>query len=46
MLSADATPARVAEVLDAGATAFLTKPLDVQRFMVVLDEALAEGIAA
>ena len=46
VLSADATPARVAEVLDAGATAFLTKPLDVQRFMVVLDEALAEGIAA
>ncbi len=46
VVSADATPARVADVLAGGATAFLTKPLDVQRFMVVVDEALSARVAA
>ena len=46
VVSADATPARVADVLASGATAFLTKPLDVQRFMVVVDEALTARVAA
>jgi CheY-like chemotaxis protein/anti-sigma regulatory factor (Ser/Thr protein kinase) len=46
VVSADATPARVSEVLAAGATAFLTKPLEVQRFMAVVDEALIQEVPA
>lgn len=38
MVSADATPARVKELLAAGARAYLTKPLDMRRFFRLLDE--------
>ena len=47
MLSADATPRQIARLLEAGANDYLTKPLDVKRFMTVLDENLAgEGESA
>ena len=38
ILSADATPGRVQRLLEAGAQAFLTKPLDVRRFLELIDE--------
>jgi len=40
VISADATPGRVAELNAAGAQAYLTKPLDVQMLLAVLDGAL------
>lgn len=40
MLSADASPGQVERLLQAGATAYLTKPLDVRRFLRVLEELL------
>jgi signal transduction histidine kinase/ActR/RegA family two-component response regulator len=40
MLSADATPHRIERLLAAGATAYLTKPIDVRELLQVLDEAL------
>jgi PAS domain S-box-containing protein len=46
IVSADATPARVQEMLDAGAAAFLTKPLDLKDFMAVVDDALGARVAA
>jgi CheY-like chemotaxis protein len=42
VLSADATRGRIARLLEEGADAYLTKPLDVQRFLEVLDEKLPE----
>jgi CheY-like chemotaxis protein len=33
MLSAEASPRRIQQLLDAGATAYLTKPLDIRRFL-------------
>ncbi|HUG22988.1 hybrid sensor histidine kinase/response regulator [Piscinibacter sp.] len=39
-LSADAMPAPIAAAQRAGLTAYLTKPLDVARFLRVVDEAL------
>jgi signal transduction histidine kinase/CheY-like chemotaxis protein len=41
VLSADATPGRIERLLAAGAEAFLTKPLDVGKFLHVIDEILA-----
>jgi AmiR/NasT family two-component response regulator len=38
MLSADASPGRIQHFLDSGAHAYLTKPLDVRKFLSVLDE--------
>ena len=38
MLSADAVPARRAQMLAAGARAFLTKPLEIRAFLAVVDE--------
>ena len=38
ILSADATPGRIERLLDQGAAAFLTKPLEVKRFLELLDE--------
>jgi CheY-like chemotaxis protein/anti-sigma regulatory factor (Ser/Thr protein kinase) len=48
VISADATPGRIKQLLSAGAREFLTKPLDVKELLRVLDEilldaALAEG---
>jgi signal transduction histidine kinase/ActR/RegA family two-component response regulator len=40
VLSADATPGRVKRLLAAGAEAYLTKPLDVDKFIHVIDEIL------
>jgi CheY-like chemotaxis protein len=39
--SADATPSRVRELLELGAYAYITKPLDLQQFLEVVDAALA-----
>ena len=44
ILSADATGDQVQELLDAGATAYLTKPLDVQEFLRLVDEVLEAGV--
>jgi AmiR/NasT family two-component response regulator len=41
MLSADATPRQIERLLEAGAKAYLTKPLDVKRFLQVVDENLS-----
>ncbi len=40
VISADATPGRVAQLNAAGAQAYLTKPLDVKMLLAVLDDAL------
>ena len=44
VVSADATSARVERVLTAGARAFITKPLDVKRFLALVDDALREKV--
>jgi CheY-like chemotaxis protein len=41
VISADATPVQIKRLLDAGATSYLTKPLDVTEFLRALDETLA-----
>jgi CheY-like chemotaxis protein len=40
VISADATPGRIHTLLNAGALAYLTKPIDVRRLMALLDQAL------
>jgi signal transduction histidine kinase/CheY-like chemotaxis protein len=42
ILSADATPGQVQRLLSAGASAYLTKPLDVRELLRILDDAIAE----
>jgi CheY-like chemotaxis protein len=42
VISADATPGQIDHLLSAGAWVYLTKPLDVKRFLSVLDAALQE----
>jgi len=42
IISADATPGRLERLRAAGAGQYLTKPLDVKQFLIVLDEALKE----
>src|SRR5713226_3461712 len=42
VISADATPAQMRNLLAAGAQVYLTKPIDVPRFFQALDEALAK----
>jgi CheY-like chemotaxis protein/nitrogen-specific signal transduction histidine kinase len=46
VVSADATAARVEDLLAAGATAFLTKPIEVKRFMAVIEDTLGVKVAA
>jgi CheY-like chemotaxis protein len=46
VVSADATASRVERVLALGAKDFLTKPLDVARFLEVVNETLRPGVAA
>jgi PAS domain S-box-containing protein len=49
VLSADATPGQIERLRAQGACEYLTKPLDVERFLEVLDEQLssdAAGVAA
>jgi signal transduction histidine kinase/CheY-like chemotaxis protein len=41
VISADATPGQIQRLLAAGARAYLTKPLEVKKFLSVLDEVLA-----
>jgi len=41
VISADATPRRVAALIEAGAFAFVTKPLAIRGFLETVDEALA-----
>ena len=40
ILSADATPGRIERLRAAGASTYLTKPIDVQRLLALLDETL------
>jgi CheY-like chemotaxis protein len=40
--SADASPARMRAVLDEGANAYLSKPLDIVEFCTVLDEQISQ----
>ena len=40
VVSADATPNQIEQLLAGGARSYLTKPLDVQRFLQVLQELL------
>jgi len=40
ILSADATRSHIDRLMEAGATGYLTKPLDVRRFLTVIDEIL------
>ena len=39
-ISADATSGQIDRLLAAGARAYLTKPLDIQKLLVLLDETL------
>jgi CheY-like chemotaxis protein len=43
VLSADASPHQVGRLLAAGADAYLTKPIDVRRFLEVIDQFLGES---
>jgi CheY-like chemotaxis protein len=42
ILSADARPSLIQELLDRGVRAFLTKPLDVRELLELLDSVAAE----
>ncbi len=42
VVSADATPSQVVRMMQAGATAYITKPYDVQRLLETLEEHLPE----
>jgi signal transduction histidine kinase/ActR/RegA family two-component response regulator len=43
MLSADATKGQIQRMLEAGAAAYITKPLDVRKFLDTIDEVLMTG---
>jgi PAS domain S-box-containing protein len=43
VLSADATPHQIERLRAAGASEYLTKPIDVARFLALLDRFFAEG---
>jgi CheY-like chemotaxis protein len=43
IVSADATSRRIDELLACGASAYLTKPLDIARFLDIVDEGLSGG---
>ena len=40
ILSADATPGRISRLLEQGARAYLTKPLDVRELLSLIDDTL------
>lgn len=44
VLSADATPGQIQRLADAGATAYVTKPLQVTEFLNTVDGILEEGL--
>ncbi len=43
VVSADATPTRVEKLLNEGARAYLTKPIDVEELLAIVDEMLADA---
>ncbi|MGI8962119.1 MAG: response regulator [Bryobacteraceae bacterium] len=43
MVSADATPGQIRRLKEAGATEYLTKPLDIVRFLRILDGHVTAG---
>lgn len=43
VISADATPGQVNRLLSAGVTAYMTKPVDVEKLLKLLDEHLVDG---
>ena len=45
VLSADATGDRVDRLLDSGASSYLTKPLDVKRFLEVVEDNLGDRVS-
>jgi AmiR/NasT family two-component response regulator len=45
VISADATPGRVERLQESGACAYLTKPLDVDRFLETVDRIWKEAPA-
>ena len=45
VLSADSTSRNVTRLLETGADAYLTKPLDVPQFLDVVDRLLAHSLA-
>jgi DNA-binding response OmpR family regulator len=45
IVSADATPRQIERLHASGATAYLTKPLDVDHFLRIIDEHLGEAPA-
>ncbi len=46
VLSADATPSQIERLLTAGARNYLTKPFDIDPFLAVVDEMVAERAGA
>ncbi|MFY9783021.1 MAG: ATP-binding protein [Acidimicrobiales bacterium] len=46
MISADATPGQVQRLLNAGALAYLTKPIDVNDLLRILDECLVSEVGS
>jgi DNA-binding response OmpR family regulator len=46
VLSADATPSQIERLLEAGARNYLTKPFDIDPFLAVVDEMVAEPALA
>jgi CheY-like chemotaxis protein len=45
IITADATPGQVQRLIASGATAYLTKPLDVSEFLTLVDETLIRDSA-
>jgi len=43
IISADATPQQIEKLMDAGASDYLTKPLDIEMFLQVVDEWTGSG---
>lgn len=43
IVSADATTPQIERMLNAGAAAYLTKPLEIQKLLAVVDEAIGKG---
>jgi CheY-like chemotaxis protein len=46
IVSADATPGQVKTLIQTGAQAYLTKPLDLRHFLQVLDEHLVRELGS
>jgi signal transduction histidine kinase/CheY-like chemotaxis protein len=46
VLSADASHGRIERLLDAGAEAYLTKPIEIERLLELVDEALSKPVGS